>query len=52
MGPFPRAPVGYRYLYVAINNFSKWAEVEVVRTIPACFAVKFIKVACEPVWGP
>ena len=42
-GPFPRAPGGYRYLYVATNKFTKWAEVEVVRTIPAGSAVKFIK---------
>ena len=43
MGPFPRAPGGYRYLYVAIDKFTKWAEVEAVRTIPAGSAVKFIK---------
>ena len=43
LGPFPRAPGGYRYLYVAIDKFTKWAEVEVVRTIPAGSAVKFIK---------
>ena len=41
--PFPRAPRGYRYLYVAIDKFTKWAEVEAVRTIPAGSAVKFIK---------
>ena len=43
LGPFPRAPGGYRYLYVAINKFTKWVEVEAVRTIPAGTAVKFIK---------
>ena len=43
MGLFPRAPGGYRYLYIAINKFTKWAEVEAVRTIPAGSAVKFIK---------
>ena len=43
MGPFPRAPGGYRYLYVAIDKFTKWEEVEAVRTIPAGSAVKFIK---------
>jgi transposase InsO family protein len=32
----------YRYLYVAIDKFTKWAEVEPVRTIPAKSAVKFI----------
>ena len=43
MGPFPRAPGGYRYLYVVVDKFTKWAEVEAVRTIPAGSAVKFIK---------
>ena len=43
MGPFPRAPWGYRYLYVAIDKFTKWAEVEAVRTILAGSTVKFIK---------
>ena len=43
LGPFPREPGGYRYLYVAIDKFTKWAEVEAIRTIPAGSAVKFIK---------
>ena len=43
LGPFPWAPGGYHYLYVAIDKFTKWAEVEAVRTIPAGSAVKFIK---------
>jgi hypothetical protein len=34
LGPFPRAQGGYRYLYVAINKFTKWAEVEPVDTSP------------------
>ena len=38
-----RARWGYRYLYVAIDKFTKWAEVEAVRTIPARSAAKFIK---------
>ena len=42
LGPFPRAPGGYRYLYVPMDKFTKWAEVEAVRTIPAGSAVKFI----------
>ena len=29
LGPFPRALGGYRYLYVAIDKFTKWADVEV-----------------------
>ena len=43
LGLFPRAPGGYRYLYVAIDKYTKWAEVESVHTIPASSAVKFIK---------
>jgi hypothetical protein len=35
LGPFPRAQGGYRYLYVAIDKFTKWVEVEPVCTIPA-----------------
>ena len=43
LGSFPRAPGGYRYLYIAIDKFTKWAEVEAVSTIPAGSAVNFIK---------
>ncbi|KAM0915484.1 hypothetical protein ACQ4PT_010819 [Festuca glaucescens] len=43
LGPFPRAQGGYRYLDVTIDKFTKWAEVEPARTIPARFAVNFIK---------
>jgi ribonuclease HI/transposase InsO family protein len=42
LGPFPRAQGGYRYLYVAIDKFTKWVEVEPVCTIPTRSAVKFI----------
>jgi hypothetical protein len=34
---------GYRYLYVAIDKFTKWAEVEQMCTISAMTAVKFIR---------
>jgi hypothetical protein len=43
LGLFPCAQGGYRYLYVAIDEFTKWAEVEPVHTIPARSAVKFIR---------
>jgi transposase-like protein len=33
---------GYRYLYVAIDKSTKWAEVDPVCTILARSAVKFI----------
>jgi hypothetical protein len=26
LGPFPRAVGGYRFLFVAIDNFTKWLE--------------------------
>jgi hypothetical protein len=42
LGPFPRAQGGYCYLYVAIDKFTKWVEVEPMCTIPARSAVKFI----------
>jgi transposase InsO family protein len=40
LSPFPRAQGGYRYLYVAIDKFTK--SVEPVCTIPARSTVKFI----------
>jgi hypothetical protein len=43
LGPFPRAQGFYRYLYVTIDKFTKWVEVEPVCTIPARSAVKFIR---------
>jgi hypothetical protein len=43
LGPFPRAQGGYCYLYVAIDKFSKWVEVEPVCMIPARSAINFIK---------
>ena len=30
LGPFPRFSRGYRFLYVAIDKFTKWVEVESV----------------------
>jgi transposase InsO family protein len=43
LGPFPRAQGGYRYLYVSIDKFTKWVEVEPMCTIPARSTVKFIR---------
>ena len=43
LGLFPRAPGGYRNLCVAIDKFTKWAEVEAILTIPTGSVVKFIK---------
>src|SRR3954465_11029854 len=41
LGPFPRAVGGFEYLYVAIDKFTKWPEVEAVRKVTAQSAVKF-----------
>ena len=39
---------GYQYLFVAVDKFTKWVEVEPVRTITAQAAIKFIKgVVCR-----
>ena len=43
LGPFPRAIGGFEYLYVAIDKFTKWPEVEPVRKVTAQSAVKFFK---------
>jgi hypothetical protein len=42
-GPFPRAVGGYRYLYTAINKFTKWPKATPVVKINKQLAVKFIK---------
>jgi transposase InsO family protein len=41
-GSIPSSARGYRYLYVTIDKFTKWVELEPVCTIPARSAVKFI----------
>jgi transposase InsO family protein len=41
--PFPRAVRGYRYLYVAIDKFSKWPKATPVVKINKQSTVKFIK---------
>jgi hypothetical protein len=43
VGPFPRAVGGYRFLYVAIDKFTKWPEATPVVKINNQSAVKFIK---------
>jgi hypothetical protein len=41
--PFPRAVRGYRFLYVAINKFTKWPKATRVVKINKQSTVKFIK---------
>nr|ABA99020.1 retrotransposon protein, putative, Ty3-gypsy subclass [Oryza sativa Japonica Group] len=43
LGPFPRGQGGYRFLFVAINKFTKWIEAIPTGEIKADNAIKFIK---------
>jgi hypothetical protein len=43
VGPFPCAVGGYRFLYVAIDKFTKWPEASPVVKINKQSVVKFIK---------
>nr|AAP03399.1 putative GAG-POL precursor [Oryza sativa Japonica Group]AAT78779.1 putative polyprotein [Oryza sativa Japonica Group]ABF98736.1 retrotransposon protein, putative, unclassified [Oryza sativa Japonica Group] len=43
LGPFPRGQGGYRFLFVAIDKFTKWIEVTPTGEIKADNAIKFIK---------
>ena len=43
LGLFPRVVGGYRFLYVAIDKFTKWPEVTPVVTITKGSAVAFLK---------
>jgi hypothetical protein len=43
LGPFPRAVGGYRFLFVAIDKFTKWPEATPVVSITQGAAVGFLK---------
>jgi transposase InsO family protein len=43
LGPFPRAVDGYRYLFVAIDKFTKWPEATPVVNITQSVVVAFLK---------
>nr|AAX96437.1 retrotransposon protein, putative, unclassified [Oryza sativa Japonica Group]ABA92851.1 retrotransposon protein, putative, unclassified [Oryza sativa Japonica Group] len=43
LGPFPRGQGGYRFLFVAIDKFTKWIEAVPTREIKADNAIKFIR---------
>jgi hypothetical protein len=48
LGPFPRAVGGYRYLYVAIDKFTKWPEATLVVNITKASATVFLKsIMCQ-----
>src|SRR3954464_4244758 len=41
--PLPPSCRGFEYLYVAIDKFTKWPEVEPVRKVTALSAIKFFR---------
>jgi hypothetical protein len=43
LGPFPRAVGGYRFLFVAIDKFTKWPEATPVVSITQGAAIAFLK---------
>jgi hypothetical protein len=43
LGPFPRAVGGYRFLFIAINKFTKWPEATPMVNITQGAAVAFLK---------
>jgi hypothetical protein len=48
LGPFPRAIGGYRYLYIAIDKFTKWPEATLVVNITKASATTFLKsIVCQ-----
>ena len=46
LGPFPRAVGGYRFLFVAIDKFTKWPEATPVVNITQGAVVAFLKSRC------
>ena len=48
VGELPRAVGGYKYLVVLVDKFTKWVEVEPVRSINAAVVIKVVKgVVCR-----
>jgi hypothetical protein len=43
VGILPRAPGGFRYLFIRIDTFTKWIEAIVVVNIMQQAAVKFLQ---------
>ena len=43
LGPFPRAIGGSEFLFVAIDKFTKWPDVTVVRKVTGQSAIRFLK---------
>ena len=41
--PFPKAPGGFEFLFVAIDKFTKWIKAKLIRKIIATAAIKFIR---------
>jgi hypothetical protein len=43
VGVLPRAPGGFRFLFIAIDTFTKWMEVMPVVNITQEAAIKFLQ---------
>jgi hypothetical protein len=43
LGPFPKAVGGYRYLFVAIDKFTKWPKATPMVSITQDVVVAFLK---------
>jgi hypothetical protein len=43
VGILPRAPGGFRYLFVRVDTFTKWMEAMLVVNITQEIAVKFVQ---------
>jgi hypothetical protein len=43
IGVLPRAPVGFRFLFIDINTFTKWMEATPVVNITQEAAIKFLQ---------
>jgi hypothetical protein len=43
VGPFKKAKGGFTHIFVAVDNFTKWIEVNHAASIAVAKAVEFIK---------
>lgn len=50
LDPFPCAVVGFEYLYVAIDEFTKWPEVEAVREGDSTVSRQVLQRTTLPFW--
>jgi hypothetical protein len=43
VGPLKTAPLGFTYLLVAVDKFTKWVEAKPIRKLDGKTALKFLK---------